>query len=196
MFEKYGSWWTHAGGCSAHQILNGHNIPISPVCTNNNRPIAALWVRSRTWGAVAQAHIWCSAFSCRPGCHSCRWSSHSLLSWRTLLYRFYYVFGLIYLIAFITDCFIRTWHTRRILIPGAFVALFCLSNWFLYLPDGLLIGCLFSYCFLLWLVGWFWLVLVHSDAGWLLAWPHHDHFTHWFNRTQVQRWSQWLAPRV
>ena len=182
----------HAGGCSAHQILNAHKIPISPVCCQQQLVHSStVGFRSRTLGAVAQAHIRCSAFSCRPGCHSCRWSSHSLLSWRTLWYRFYYVFGLIYLIVFITDCFIRTWHIKRILIPGAFVALFCMSNWFLYLLDGLLIGWLvvwlFSYCFLLWLVDSFWFVLVHSGAGWLLAWPHHDHyFTHWFHRTHVQ----------
>ena len=44
-------------------------------------------------------------------------------------------------------------------------------------------GSLFNCCFL-WLVGWSvlvgWFVLVHSGAGWLLAWPHHDHFTPWF----------------
>ena len=86
----------HAGGCSAHLILNGNNIPISPVCSQQQPAHSStVGFRSRTWGVVAQAHIWCSAFSCRPGCHSCRWSSHSLLSWRTLWYRFYYVFGLI-----------------------------------------------------------------------------------------------------
>ena len=65
--------------------------------------------------------------------------------------------------------------------------------------DGLF-GWLFSYfcfCFCCWLVSRFgWLALVHSGAGWLLAWPHHDHFTPWFHRTRVQRWPQWLAAQV
>ena len=107
-------------------------------------------------GTVAQARIRCSVFSCRPHCHSCRWSSHSLLSWRMLWYRLYHVFVLIYLIVFITDCFIRKWCTKRILIPSTFVGSFCLSNWFLYLLVGLLSGCLVGclvICFL-WLVGW------------------------------------------
>ena len=146
------------------------------------------------WGTVAQARIRRSVFSCRPGCHSCRWSSHSLLSWRMLWYRFY-VFVLIYLIVFITDCFIWKWRTKRILVPSTFVGSFCLLV-------GLLIDCLVGclvICFL-WLVGRSvlvgWLVLVHLGAGWLLAWPHHDHFTHWFHRTQVQRWPQKLAAWV
>ena len=118
---------------------------------------------------------------CRPGaypthCDSCRWSSHSLLSWRMFLYRLYHVFVLIYLIVFITDCFIRKWCTKRILIPSTFVGSFCLSNWFLYLLVGLLSGCLVGclvICFL-WLVGRSvfvgWLVLVHSDGWcWLTA---------------------------
>ena len=107
-------------------------------------------------GTVAQARIRCSVFSCRPHCHSCRWSSHSLLSWRMLWYRLYHVLVLIYLIVFITDCFIRKWCTKRILIPSTFVGSFCLSNWFLYLLVGLLSGCLVGclvICFL-WLVGW------------------------------------------
>ena len=102
-----------------------------------------------------------SVFSCRPHCHSCRWSSHSLLSWIMLWYRLYHVFVLIYLIVFITDCFIRKWCTKRILIPSTFVGSFCLSNWFLYLLVGLLSGCLVGclvICFFGWLVGRFSLV--------------------------------------
>ena len=38
--------------------------------------------------------------------------------------------------------------------------------------------------------------LVKWAPGWLLAWQHHDHFTPWFHRTQVQRWPQWLAAGV
>ena len=127
-------------------------------------------------GTVAQARIRRSVFSCRPHCHSCRWSSHSLLGWRMLLYRLYHVFVLIYLIVFITDCFIRKWCTKRILIPSTFIGSFCLSNWFLYLLVGLLSGCLVGclvICFL-WLVGRSvfvgWLDLVHSDGWcWLTA---------------------------
>ena len=126
-------------------------------------------------GTVAQARIRRSVFSCRPHCHSCRWSSHSLLSWRMLWYR-HHVFVLIYLILFITDCFIRKWCSKRILIPSTFVGSFCLSNWFLYLLVGLLSGCLVGclvICFL-WLVGRSvfigWLVLVHSHVWcWLTA---------------------------
>ena len=55
----------------------------------------------------------------------------------------------------------------------------------------------FSFCCCCWLVRQFdWLALVHSGAGWLLIWPHHDHFTPWFHRTQVQRWPQWLAAQL
>ena len=72
---------------------------------------------------------------------------------------------------FITDCFIRTWHTKRILIPGAFVALFCLSNWFLYLLHGLLIGNLFGCLVIAFFFGWlvrfgsFWFNLVLVDCS-------------------------------
>ena len=40
-------------------------------------------------------------------------------------------------------------------------------------------------CFFSWLVGFRWLVLVHSGAGWLLARPHHDHLTpsRWLNES-------------
>ena len=75
---------------------------------------------------------------------------------------------------FITDCFIQKLHTKRISIPSAIVGLFCLSNWFLYLLVGLLIGC--SVCCLVafffgwlvgrfWLVGWFWFILVPVDCS-------------------------------
>ena len=120
-------------------------------------------------GTVAQARIRCSVFSCRPHCHSCQWSSHSLLSWRML---WYHVFVLIYLIVFITDCFIRKWCTKRILIPSTFVGSFCLSNWFLYLLVGLLSGCLVGclvICFL-------WLVGRSVFAGWLVL---HDDVIKW-----------------
>ena len=127
-------------------------------------------------GTVAQARIRRSVFSWRPGgCHSCRWSSHSLLSWRMLWYSLYYVFLLIYSVVFITDCFIQKWHTKRILIPSTFVGSFCLINWFLYLLVWLLIGCLVGclvICFL-WLVGRpvlvGWLVGFSSFWCWLTA---------------------------
>ena len=54
------------------------------------------------------------------------------------------------------------------MIPSTFVGLYCVSNWFLYLLAGLLMGYLvgcyviFSLIGRFWLVGWF---LVHSGAG-------------------------------
>ena len=119
-------------------------------------------------GTVAQARIRRSVFSCRPHCHSCRWSSHSLLSWRMLWYRLYHVFVLIYLIVFITDCFIRKWCTKRILIPSTFVGSFCLSNWFLYLLVGLLSGCLVG-CLVI--VRRAWLLWSQQDFEWRWSVP-------------------------
>ena len=107
---------------------------------------------------------------------------------------FNYSFVLIYLIRFIIDCFIRTCRTKIILISNGFVGLF-FKQLFLYLLVGWwsvvwLVVCLYFVVF----VGW--LDLVHSCAGWLPAWPHHDHFTFLVHKTQVQRWSHWLAARV
>ena len=111
-------------------------------------------------------------------------------------------FVLIYLIVFITGCFIRKWHIEY-WVTVCLLTYFFFSNWFLYLLVGLLIACLvgclviFSVFFCCWLVSRFgWLALVHSGAGWLLAWPHHDHFTPWFHKTQVQCWPQWLVARM
>ena len=70
---------------------------------------------------------------------------------------------------------VRKGHTKRILIHSAFVDLFCLSNWFLYLLVGLLIGCLVGclviflvFVFVGWLVGlvgWLWFILVLVDCS-------------------------------
>ena len=98
----------HGGGSSAHQISNPDLACLLPTTAHTS-----------TVGTVAQARIRRSMFSCRPGCHTCRWSSHSLLSWRMLWYRLFYAFVLIYSIVFITDCFIRMWHTKRILMPSS-----------------------------------------------------------------------------
>ena len=47
----------HAGVCSAHQIWNAHNIPISPVYCQQ-QPIPALWDSIHEfWDTVAQARI-------------------------------------------------------------------------------------------------------------------------------------------
>ena len=54
------------------------------------------------------------------------------------------------------------------MIPSTFVVLFCVSNWFIYLLVGLLIGYLVG-CYVIFFFNWSvllsWLVLVHSGAG-------------------------------
>ena len=78
-----------------------------------------------------------------------------------------------FLIVFITDCFMRKCHAKRILIPSAFVDLFCLSNWFQYLLVGQLIGCfvgclvIFSFLLLLCV---FWLVVLVVGFGSFWCW--------------------------
>ena len=44
------------------------------------------------------------------------------------------------------------------MIPSTFVVLFCVSNWFLYLLVGLLMGCLVGCYAISLLIGRFWLV--------------------------------------
>ena len=183
-----GSWWT----CMLEEVLRTKfkNIQISPVHCQQ-QPIPALWDSiHELWGTVAQARIRRSVLSCRPG----RWSSrHTLLSSRTLWYHFDYVFVLIYLIVFITDCFIRKWRTKHI-DPKCVFWLVCLSNWFLYLLVGVLISCLVGclvICFLWFLVGRS--VLIDCLVGFSSFWcwltarltAPYDHFTPWFHRTQV-----------
>ena len=134
------------------------------------------------FGALSPEHIYPTlGVVCRPGCHYCRWSNHSLLSWGTLWYRFYYILILTYLIVFITYCFIRKWHATWILIPSAFVV-WAIGFYFSFLDCWsvvwlllLLLFFFFFFFFFVWLFGRFWLVglwvWVHSGAGWLLAWP-------------------------
>ena len=169
MCEKDGSWWT----CMVPR-------------TKFKMPTTS---RSRLSTAKNSPYQHCG--HCRPGAYPTLGVQQPsplsflpmveslVISWGMLSYRLYHVFVLIYLIVFITDCFIRKWCTKRILIPSTFVGSFCLSNWFLYLLvgclyllSGCLVGCLVI-CFL-WLVGRSdfvgWLVLVHSDGWcWLTA---------------------------
>ena len=56
-----------------------------------------------------------------------------------------------HLTVFITDCFIRKRHTK--MIPSTFVVLFCVSNWFLYLLVGLLMGYLVG-CYVIFFFNW------------------------------------------
>ena len=113
------------------------------------------------FGELSPRHIYPTlGVVCRPGCHYCRWSNHSLLSWRTLWYRFYYILILTYLIVFITDCFIRKWFAEWILIPSAFVV--WAFGFYISLLDCWSV--VWLVVFFLWLVGWSVLV------GWLVGW--------------------------
>ena len=168
--------------CTANLKWPWPSIPISPVYCQH-QPIQALWVSVHAlWSIVAQARIWHSVFCCRR-----RVRAVILADDRVIRYSVGERCDIIFImfsIVFIADCFMRKCHAKRIMIPSAFVDLFCSSKWFQYLLVGQLIGCLvgclviFLFCCCL-LFGWsVWLlVLVHSGAGWLPAWPHHDHFT-------------------
>ena len=151
--------------------LKCHNIPISPVYCQLPTIAQTSTVGFRSWtlglchpGACIRHWL----FSCRRRVRAVILADgrviRSSVGEHCDIVFIMFLFWFTELFLYIIDCFIRKCHTKRILIHSAFVDLFCLSNWFLYLLVGLQIGCLVG-CLVIFHFFLFILVLVDCSLG-------------------------------